>query len=452
MHGIILPWVNKKRMLVFSGKMFCTWLWSVGVFFCSAFLFLSGSAQVPTPAPPQNKPVVIRGATIHTGNGDVIENGVLRFENGKITAVGQAGLVMPDDITIEIDAAGKHVYPGLIAVNTTLGLTEIDAVRATRDFMETGEFNPNVRTIIAYNTDSRIIPTVRSNGILLAQITPSGGLLSGMSSVVQLDAWNWEDAAYKTDIGIHVRWPSRLLTTGWWGEPGPLKANEKYGEDIRRLHDFFAQAKAYAENHSPSEKNLRFESMRGLFNQQKKLFVHVDRASEILEAIDFCKRYGVKMVIVGGRDTHLVAERLRAENIPVIVLAVFELPDRADDDTDEGYRLPFLLQNAGVEFCIGVYGSWEQRSLPFVAGAAAAYGLSKEDALATITSRAAKILGIDATTGTLQPGKDATLIIASGDILDIKSSNVEMAFIQGRQIDLDDPHKALYRKFRSRYE
>lgn len=177
-------------------------------------------AQIPTPALPQSQPIVLRGGTAHIGNGQVIENSIIRFENGKITFVGTSGEFIPDDNTKIIDAAGKHIYPGLIAANTTIGLSEIEAVRATLDFNETGELNPNVRSIIAYNTDSKIIPTIRSNGVLLAQITPRGGRISGTSSIVELDAWNWEDAAYKTDIGIHLNWPSKFSQTGWWAEPG----------------------------------------------------------------------------------------------------------------------------------------------------------------------------------------------------------------------------------------
>ncbi len=421
------------------------------LFLCTALSFHS-PAQVPTPAPPQKQKIILQGATIHVGNGEVIESGMIQFENGKITFVGEAQLAMPDDNTRIINAAGKHIYPGLIAVNTTLGLTEIDAVRATRDFSETGDLNPNVRSIIAYNTDSKIIPTIRSNGILLAQVTPTGGRISGMSSVVQLDAWNWEDAAYKTDIGIHLNWPSKFNSSGWWGEPGGMKANEKYNEEVNKLEDFFAEAKAYSENKSPAETNQRFESMRGLFSGTKKLFVSVERASEMIEAMDFCNRFNVKMVVVGGRDSWMIADRLKANNIPVVLQPIFDLPAKPDDDIDIIYRLPVLLKSAGVEFCMSLSGSWEQRSLPFEAGSAVAYGLSKEEALTSITASPAKILGIDATTGTLEIGKDATLIISSGDILDMKTSNVEIAFISGRQSDLTDLHKMLYEKYRKKYE
>lgn len=405
-----------------------------------------------TPAPPQSQPIVIRGGTAHLGNGRVIENSVVRFENGKFTFVGAAGEFIPDDNAKIIDATGKHIYPGLIAANTTLGLAEIDQVRATLDFSETGDLNPNARSIIAYNTDSKIIPTVRSNGVLLAQVTPQGGRMPGTSSVVQLDAWNWEDAAYKTDIGIHLNWPSRFTFSGWWAEPGGVKPNDDYPKQVSSLRDFFSEAKAYSATANPAEINQRFEAMKGLFTGEKKLFVNVNEANEIIEVIEYGRQFNLKTVIVGGRDAWRVADRLKANNIPVILQSLFELPARTDDDMDVIFRLPYLLQQAGVEFCLSHNGSWDQRNLPFIAGSAAAYGLTKEEALMAVTASPAKILGIENSTGTIEAGKDATLIISTGDILDMKTSNVELAFIQGRQIDLDDLHKMLYRKFREKYE
>ncbi len=422
----------------------------------SFFLLLIGFhhslSQVPTPAPRQTQRIIIRGGTAHIGNGQVIENCVIHFENGKFTHVGTAGEFIPDDNTKIIDATGKHIYPGLIAANTNLGLSEVEAVRATLDFNETGEMNPNARSVIAYNTDSKIIPTVRSNGVLLAQITPRGGILSGTSSVVQLDAWNWEDAAYKTDIGIHLNWPSKFNFSGWWAEPGGMKPNDDYSKQIGILRDFFNEGKAYSGSPQPAEINQRFESMKGLFNGEKKLFVHVNEASEIMEAVEFSRQFNLKMVVVGGRDSWMVADRLKANSIPVILQSLLELPARQDDDVDILYKLPYLLQQAGVEFCLSHNGNWDQRNLPFEAGTAAAYGLSKEEALMAVTLSPAKILGIENSAGSIEAGKDATLVISSGDLLDMRTSLVEAAFISGRQIDLDDLHKQLYRKYRAKYQ
>ncbi len=419
--------------------------------FTASFAGTNSFAQIPTPALPQSQPIVLRGGTTHIGNGQVIENSIIRFENGKITFVGTSGEFIPDDNTKIIDATGKHIYPGLIAANTTIGLSEIEAVRATLDFNETGELNPNVRTIIAYNTDSKIIPTVRSNGILLAQITPRGGRISGTSSIVELDAWNWEDAAYKTDIGIHVNWPSKFSQTGWWAEPGGIKLNDNYAKEVDALHDFFKQAKSYSAA-TPQEVNQRLEAMKGLFSGEKKLFVHVNESTEILEAIDFSKQHALNTVLVGGREAWRIAEHLKTNNIPVILQSLHELPATQDEDIDRMYRLPFLLKQADVEFCIGMDGNWGVRSLPFVAGSAVAYGLTKEEALASITGNAAKIIGLEKSVGTIEVDKDATLIISTGDVLDMRTSNIEYAFIRGKQLDLDDLHKMLYRKFRAKYQ
>lgn len=201
----------------------------------------------PTPAPKQNGHTLIKNATAHLGNGFIIENSVIAFENGKITLIGDARVVRLDMSIYNriIDGTGKHVYPGFIATNSTLGLIEIGAVRASNDQSETGSLNPNVRSIIAYNTDSKIIPTVRSNGVLMAQITPKGGTISGSSSVVQLDAWNWEDAIVKEDDGIHINWPSMYSTSGWWAEPGEIKKEDSYAAKKEEIIKFFKEAQAY---------------------------------------------------------------------------------------------------------------------------------------------------------------------------------------------------------------
>lgn len=416
------------------------------------FVAVQGLAQVPTPAKPQAEAIVLKGATIHVGNGQVIENGMVRFEKGKITYVGKLDVGQTNGAKV-IEAAGKQVYPGLIAPNTILGLSEIDAVRATQDNSEVGELNANVRAIIAYNTDSKVTPTVRSNGILLAEITPNSGVISGSSSIVQLDAWNWEDAAYKTDFGIHMNWPSIYHRTGWWAEPGPIEINKNYDKSVDEIKEYFAQAQAYAKsNDADRPQNLRFEAMKGLFDKTKKLFIHVGNAREVMAIIDFNKTLNLDMVLVSDADILGVAPQLKENYIPVVLYNLHELPSHGFDDVYLPYKTPFLLKQAGVDFCLSLGGSWQQRNLPFIAGTAAAYGLTKEEALAAVTSNTARILGIDKNVGTLEPGKDATLIVSTGDLLDMKSSNVELAFINGRQIDLNNMQKDLYHKFESKYQ
>lgn len=412
---------------------------------------LQSNAQNPSPAPAQTKRILITGATAHIGDGTVINNSAIGFVNGKITLVGDATLIRIDASQYDtiIRAEGKHIYPGLIAVNTQLGLNEIEAVRATRDQSETGGLNPAVRSLIAYNTDSKVIPTVRSNGILMAEVAPVGGRVAGRSSVVQLDAWNWEDASYKSDIGIHMNWPSMRIMKSKRSksEDQQLEQMNRELENIRKL---FSDAAAYAKS-DPSEKNLNLEAMKGLFNGSMKLFVHCGYVKEIIAAVGLCKEYGIKMVLVGGDDSWMVTPLLKENNIPVVILNTHRLPSRDDESVDIAFRRPALLKEGGVQFCISTPEFWQVRNMPFQAGTAAAYGLTKEEALMAMTMYPARILGIDSTTGTLQTGKDATFFITEGDILDMKSSELEHAWICGRKISLESIHTLLNSKYRAKY-
>lgn len=417
----------------------------------SALAFVSALAQNPAPAPVQSESIIIMNGTAHIGNGKVIENSVIGFENGKITLIGDATVIKLQEgkYKKKINAFGKHVYPGFINCNSSLGLTEIDLVRSTRDNYEVGDLNPNVRSIIAYNTDSKITPTVRSNGVLMEQIVPSGGTISGQSSVVVLDAWNWEDASYKTDEGIHLNWPQMYIAKYPGADPED-KQRDRMNKEMNNIEQLFSEAKAYAMS-TPAEKNLRLESMKGLFDGSKKLYVHCGYVKEIESAIMFCKKYGVKMVLVDGQDAWRVSSLLIENNIPVILGRVHSLPPREDDDVDLPYKLPYMLKQAGITYALSIDGSWQNRNLAFMAGTSAGYGLSKEEALMSITSAPARILGIDNTVGTLETGKDATLFISSGDALDMRTNNVENAFIGGREINLDNVQKQLNAKYKEKY-
>lgn len=413
--------------------------------------FISTNAQVETPALPQSKSILLMNGYAHLGNGKVIENAAIGFKDGKLTLVADARVIKLEqnayDTTINI--AGKHVYPGIIAPNSTLGLVEIDAVRATDDMNEAGTYTPHVRSIIAYNTESKITTTVRSNGVLMGQITPRGNYISGTSSIVQFDAWNWEDAVYKEDDGVHLNWYA--MFNRWNG-----KINKNYDEKVAELKEFFTNAQAYCKEDNHEEKNLRFEAMREIFSGKQTLFIHANFVKEITEAIDFGKKFEIKkMVIVGGYDAWRVSNMLKDNNVAVILRRVHELPVHEDDDVYLPYKLPKLLFDAGVLFCLENSGDMEAmgtRNLPFYAGTAAAYGIDKEEALKLITLNTAKILGIDSTTGSLESGKDATLFISTGDALDVKTNNVIAAFIQGRHIDVDNHQKKLYRKYSEKYE
>ena len=414
---------------------------------------LSLLSQVPIPASAQKQAILIMGATAHLGNGSVIQNSAIGFENGKLTLVADATVIRIDRTKYGkiYDAAGKHVYPGFIAPDSRLGLVEIDAARPTLDFAEVGSMNPSTRSIIAYNTDSEVTPTVRSNGVLLAQVTPAGGTISGASSVVQLDAWNWEDATYRADDGIHLNWPAMRAFGGFESGNPEMKKNEQYDKDVQAIRRFFDEARAYAQANAPEVKNLKFEAMRGLWDKKQNLYVHTGAAKTIQEAVLFAEGYGLRTVLVGATDAWRVADFLKTHDVPVILGRTQSLPSREDEDVDQPFKTPALLQEKGVLFAFSEAGAWRQRNLAFQAGQAVGYGLSKEAAVSALTLNTAKILQIDSRCGSLEPGKDATLFISEGDALDMRSCIVTAAFIQGREIDLDNKQKQLKRRFEEKY-
>ena len=404
--------------------------------------------SVPTPGEPQQGAILFTNATIHVGNGQIIENGSLLFTDGKITAIGND--FAREASTQEIDATGKHIYPGLIALNTRLGLNEVEALRQTNDYDETGSLNPNVRSIIAYNTDSRVTPTVRSNGILFAQVAPTGGRLSGTSSIVQLDAWNWEDAAVKTDDALFLNWPSSLTYKGWWANPGGWEPSKQYDEQVQELNSYFAQAKAYAEGNHNS-KNLRFEGMEGIFNGNKKLFIVTDRAADMIAAVNFAKGFGITPVIYGARESGRITDFLVENKVPVVLNAVHRTPTFEDDAVNSPYELPSKLHKAGVDFCLSYADFWQVRNLPFQVGTAIAHGLPKEQGLQAVTLNAAKLVGIDKDYGSLEVGKSASFVVVEGDLFDMNTSNVTHAYIDGRKVNLGNKQKDLYQKFSDKY-
>lgn len=420
----------------------------------SLLLSLPALAQIPVPATAQSGSVLILGATAHLGNGSVIANSAIGFEGGKLTLVADATTIRLDrsKFATVYEATGKQVYPGFIAPNTNLGLAEIEAAKATIDYADIGQYNPNLRSIVAYNTDSEVIPTVRSNGVLLVQVTPQGGTISGSSSVVQLDAWNWEDAAYRKDEGIHLNWPQMRTFGGWETGTPEMKKNDQYEKDVQALRRFFEEARAYAMQPAPEVKNLRFEAMRSLFDQKSTLYLHTDNVKTIQESVLFAESFGFRKVLVGANDVWLVADFLKAHQVPVILNKTQSLPNREDEAVDQTFKTAAFLQEKGILFAFSNAGFWQQRNLPFQAGQAVGFGLSKEAAVSAITLNTAKILGIDQTCGSLETGKDATLFISEGDALDMRGCRVTAAFIQGRAINLDNKHKQLNQRFEQKYK
>ncbi|MCC3153975.1 amidohydrolase family protein [Hymenobacter sp. BT770] len=427
----------------------------------SALLFaclpLAALAQVPTPAAPQAKPVLITGATLHVGNGTVVPNATVAFDKGRLTYAGPAAGFTQDKAGYEaIDATGQQLYPGLILPNTTLGLTEVESIRATVDEEEVGVLNPNVRALIAYNTDSDILATVRTNGVLLAQPTPRGGLLAGQSSVVQLDAWNWQDAVVRADDGQHLTWPAMVFRINPAEDAAALDRRQKAREaQLRELEQLFGEANAYRQSPAGRPENLRLAALAGLFDGSKTLYLHADYGKEIIESVRFARRMGAqKVAVVGARDAWMVLDFLKQNDVSVVVSRIHALPRRDADDYDQPYKLPAQLQAAGVRFCLDYQGSMEtagSRNLAFIAGTASAFGLSKEQALTAVTLSPAQMMGIDKDYGTLETGKSATLVLSKGDLLDMRTNAVSRAFIDGRSISLDSKQTYLEKKFRSKY-
>ena len=417
--------------------------------------YLLSSDQIP--APNQDHPILIQGGTIHTISHGILENADILFVDGKITSVGH-NLDIPAEAEI-IDASGQHVFPGLISAGSTLGLQEIGAVRATRDYAEVGAVNPNVRANVSYNPDSELIPITRSNGILLALSVPRSGLISGTSSLMMLDGWTWEDATLMHPVGLHLFWPSMNIP-----KPKPGKQKEKKDKDsrlksIQKIDDLIQESRAYAQlkaTGSPSFKhNLRLEGMLPVITGDIPMFIHANEVRQIEAAVYWAERQSVKMVLVGGKDSWRVTQILKDREIPVIYTQTHSTPMRRFEQYDQAFITPSQLYAAGVKFCISNSESPFQtphiRNLPYHAAKAASYGLSWKEALRSITLSPAEILGVEDQVGSLEASKDATFFIADGDILDIRTQ-VNMAFVQGRRVDLSDRHKTLYSKYRNKYK
>ena len=424
--------------------------------FLLAFLTLFGSSFAQqTPAPAQSEAVTIVGATAHIGNGEVIENSLIIFENGKLTTVAEVTSTKKQYPGTVIYAEGKHVYPGFIAPNTTLGLVEIDAIRQSDDEDELGDMIPHVRSIIAYNAESNVVESMRPNGVLIAQVVPRGGRISGTSSIVQLDAWNWEDAVMKEDDGIHVNWPNSVRRGRWWaGEDPGVKPNDGYAEEVLELTRFFNNAKAYLAG-ARQKINLPFGAMETVFSGEKRVYIHADGEREIIDIINFKKEQGLEnLVLVGGYNAFQVAGQLKENNIPVLVGRAHSSPNADDDDYDLPYKMAKLLNDAGVLVALESSGDMERmntRNLPFYAGTAVAHGMEKEEAVKMITQNAAIILGIEDTAGTLEVGKDATLFISEGDALDMRTNLLTKAYIQGRDVSLESRQTELAKRYQEKY-
>jgi imidazolonepropionase-like amidohydrolase len=408
------------------------------------------NALPPKVASEQAKAVVFHNANIHVGNGEILKNATIAFDKGKIVRVGYFRMAWQKS---DIDLKGKHVYPGLILPTTALGLQEISAVKATSDQQETGQNNANVRSIIAYNTDSELIPTLRFNGILLAQTTPQGGLISGLSSVVQLDAWNWEDAAVMTDDAVHVNWPSTQKTKFDFSTFTAKKiVNKNYASELAEIKSLFNAARSKQTVNETKAINLKIDAITPVYAGSRQVFIHVSDSKSIIESIEYFQSSGIeKLVLVAGQEVVPVLDFIKHSKVPVIVKSTHDLPDRSDASVDSGYTTAIKLHQAGILVALANPSIMSSRNLAFTAGTLVSYGLEHEQALKMVTANTAKILGIDDNYGTLQQGKSATLIITTGDVLDMRGNIIEDAYIDGRKIDLNGRQQELNQRYSEKY-
>lgn len=414
-------------------------------------VFSAGAVALPpTPAPAQTTPIAITNATIHVGDGSVIEQGTVTFADGLITGVFAANDT--PDLTGHsvIDKPGEHLYPGFILPNTRLGLREVNAVYATRDDTERGPINASVQSLISYNTDSELIPTYRFNGVLTAQITPRGSLVAGNSSVVHMDAWNWEDAAIEVNDALHINWPEVVLRkTNALQQAIYYEPNENYEVGIDLLRDLFAEAKA------PDSDNLNVQAVQAVLSGERQLFVHAEDVRQIADAVQFVQEFSIpRPVLVGARQALGVRDIILDADIPILVQFVHGLPFKAEGHIDESYRRAAEFVEAG--FTIGLAAKVRQepssgRNLPFMAGTVAAYGLGVEAAVSLITLSNAKLLGIDDRLGSITVGKQATLFTSTGDALDMRSNDLSSAYIQGRAVSIRGMQQELYERFKKKY-
>jgi len=410
-------------------------------------------AHPQLPGAPQGHPIAMVDVTIHPVSGPVIERGVVLFDQGMLVAIGET-VEIPADAE-KISLPGKHVYPGLFDAYTQIGLVEFPSVRATRDETETGTVNPNAAAQVAVNPDSELIPVARSNGILTVLSAPTGGLISGTSAIMQLDGWTWEDMTLKAPAGAHLNWPKWVPVFTWLTPSTEQVQSERREKALEELRQALADARAYdqarKENRQAHPRDARWEALARVTRGEVPIVAEADELQQIQSAVAFAQREGLKLILVGGYDAPLCTDLLKQAGVSVIVGGVHRLPQRPGDPYDHPFTVPARLHAAEVPYCIASRNEASRvRNLPYHAGTAAAYGLPAEEALRAVTLYPAQILGVADRIGSLEAGKEATLIVTNGDPLETPTQ-VERAFIQGREVDLNDKQKRLWHKYREKY-
>ena len=422
------------------------------------FSIVYGNNQIP--GTEQKRPILLRGGTLHTVTGDVLEEYDLLFAEGKIITIDEQ--IQPSPETDVLDIYGKHVIPGFIAGYTRIGLTEISAVKQTNDHSEIGEINPNVRANVAYNPDSDLIPVTRSNGVLAVNSAPTSGRIADQSSVMYMDGWTWEDATLKHPSGLNLNWPSMRFNFRKDAKKKEKEQREGYNKAIRDMDLLVRDVRAYHHRKNAKERkaehkqksDLRLESMIPFIVFKEPIHVKANNVRQIEAAAKWSTKHDLNIVIVGGADAWRIPEVLVEKNIPVILLGVQNTPRRRFEPIHTPYKVPAMLQKAGVHFCISLDPGYPMdghvRTLPDEAMRAASWGLTKDQALRAITLSAAEILGVDEQIGSLDLGKDATFFISDNEPL-TQSNHPIKAYIQGREIDLSDRQKNLWNKYKEKY-
>lgn len=398
---------------------------------------------------------LLRGATIHPVSGPEIANGMVLVRDGTIVEVGVK--VAPVKGVRVIDAKGLHVYPGLIDSATQIGLSEIGAVRETVDSQEIGDFNPQLRAIVAVNPASEHIPVTRANGITAVITAPGGGIISGQSALVHLDGWTWQEMQVRSPASMVLEFPviaarpSRFRTAAPRAPFSELKRN--YERRLQQLRELFEQARRYQKaklaNAAGFETDLKLEAMLPVVEGKLPLVARAVRERAIREAIAFAEKEKVRLVLAEASEAWKVAQEIKAKNIPVILGPTLSLPLEEDDPYDKAYALPAELHKAGVKFAFGTFSTSASRNLPYQAAMAAAFGLPYEEALKAVTLYAAEIWGVSDLIGSIEKNKWADLIVTDGDPLETRTQ-IKQLFIQGRAVDLDNKHRRLYEKYMKR--
>ena len=430
-----------------------------------AFLALAIGAGVPTSAQTSGD-YAITHAKIFTLAGPPIEDGTVLLHDGKISVVG-TGLSVPAGAQI-IDAKGLQVYPGLFDSVTQMGLSEISAVRATVDSTETGAFNPDVVAATAILPSSAHIPVTRAAGITAVLAAPASGgfdsggasnLVGGQASAIHLAGWAVDDMLIKRRAAMVVDWPNLELRSFDYStfsikEQSFPDVKKEYDKQVNQLADYVEQARHYNQLLQNSaganfQRDVKLEAMAPVVRGEMPLLVFANTQRQIRDAVEFCDRQKLKIILAGGAEAWKVQDLLRSKNVPVILGPTLGEPPEEDNAYDRMLTQPEQLRAAGVKIAFASFDNSFSRRLGQQAANAVAHGLPYEEGLKAVTLYPAQILGLDAQLGTLEPGKDADLIVTNGDPLDV-TTEVRYLFIKGQLTPTDNKQKELYEKYRNR--